>query len=772
MPRLNGATKVLSYLLLPALSLLILFAALNAIFPLPPLKPYSLQVEDRNGHLLQAFLADDGIWRMRTTSQEIPTRLREILIQKEDRFFHYHPGVNPFSVVRAMAQNLLAGRRVSGASTLTMQVARMLERKDRTYANKLVEMFRALQLEWRYTKDEILNLYLSIVPLGGNIEGLKSASLLYYQTPIERLNIAQLFDLILIPNDPNGLRPDRNGKALYRARLAAAMPWIQGHFFTREDSIVILQTDAESKRKQLPAIAPHFCLRIKEQFPEEPTVRSSLDIRIQQMAEQLLQNHLQPWKLRDVNNGAVLVIDNRTREILAYVGSERFADSAAQGQVDAVRALRSPGSTMKPFLYAMEMENGRLTPKTRLLDVPYDADGFVVENFDRMFSGWVYADEALRRSLNTPMIRMLRVAGVRKFIDFMNTVGFASLQQQRERVGLSVVVGGCGITLEEITNAFATFPSQGLYMKPSFVAAKGSLAVMPTRAFSPSTAFMVTEILSGIDRPDLPNNFESAMNLSRVAFKTGTSYGKRDAWCVGYTAEYTVGVWIGNVSNKGSPELVGSKSATPLLIDILNSISSTNQTTIVPTPQDIQVRFVCANSGLLPTQQCDHQIVDFYSVRQSLNRLCTVDREFLLSPDGKRSYCQSCLGEDKYIVKNFQDYPPELLSYWKRLGRKYNAVPPHNPACERVFAGEGPKILTPSSDMTYFMVSQDQKIPLQASSSGDVHEHLWYLDEQYLGRKKAGEKLFLAIREGKHTITCLDDKGRLSIVAFTVRFVI
>ncbi len=760
-----------SYVVLPLLAIGLVLLILNFIFPLPPLKPYSLQVKDRNGNLLQAFLADDGIWRLRTTADEIPPRLKEILLRKEDRYFYYHPGINPFSVARALVQNLVARRRVSGASTITMQVARMLERKDRTYANKLIEMFRALQLECKYSKDEILNLYLSIVPLGGNIEGLKSASLLYYQTPVERLNIAQLFDLILIPNDPNGLRPDKNAKALYEKRVQEALPWIQTGLFTRDDSAVIVHTNAGSKRRQPAVVAPHFCLRIKEQFPNAPEVRSSLDPHVQHSVEDLIRNHLKPWKLYEVNNAAAIVLDNATREVVAYVGSEAFDDTASQGQVDAVQAIRSPGSSMKPFLYAYEMDQGVLTPKTRLLDVPYDMDGFVVENFDRTFSGWVYADEALRRSLNTPMIRMLRNAGVQKFLDFMGTLGFASLEQQRQRVGLSLIVGGCGITLEEITAAFAAFPNQGKYQKPRFVHGQDGDSAGVARVFSPSAAYMVTTILSDMNRPDLPNNFESSLNLPLVAFKTGTSYGKRDAWCIGYSAQYTVGVWMGNASNKGVPELIGAKSATPLLIDIFNSISSTNQKTIVPWPSDLKTRFVCVNSGLLPTNLCEHVVLDLYSEQHTLNRICTIDKEFPVSPDGKTSYCGSCLEDHKYVVKTFQDYPGELLSYWKRSGKKYRGVPPHNLACERVFAGEGPKILSPLNDMTYYVVSKDQTIPLQASSGGDVHEQLWYLDDAYLGRKKSGEKLFVAMRQGKHTITCLDDKGRATTIAIIVKVV-
>src|SRR5437867_4459401 len=378
------------------------FVLFSSLFPLPQPKPYSFVVEDRNGHLLQAYIAPDGIWRLRTAPDEIPEKLKRILLRKEDKYFYYHPGVNPFSIVRALAQNLISGKRISGASTLTMQVARMMEPKQRTFFNKLVEAFRALQLEVRYSKKQILEMYLSMIPLGGNIEGLKTACLMYYQTPPERLNIAQLLDLILIPNDPNGLRPDRNADRLYFVRMKEASRWIRKRLFNRQDSIIILQTPAAATRKQLPRFAPHFCLRVKDKFSREDgdresrtAIRSALDLRIQRTVEMLLSNHLRPWKLKGVQNGSVVVIHNRTREIVAYVGSENFDDQFTQGQVDAAKALRSPGSTLKPFLYALQMDRGVLTPKTRLLDTPYDAEGFLAENYDGKYSGLVYADEAL-----------------------------------------------------------------------------------------------------------------------------------------------------------------------------------------------------------------------------------------------------------------------------------------------------------------------------------------------------------------------------------------
>jgi penicillin-binding protein 1C len=280
---------------------------------------------------------------------------------------------------------------------------------------------------------------------------------------------------------------------------------------------------------------------------------------------------------------------------------------------------------------------------------------------------------------------------------------------------------------------------------------------------------MITDILSGMNRPDLPNNFESAVNLPAIAFKTGTSYGRRDAWSMGYSAEYTVGVWVGNVTNKGNPDLVGSKSAAPLLIDILNFISHKNQKTILPMPGDINTRDVCAESGKLPTPRCKFTIEDYYSMSHTLSKFCDVDNEYLVSPDRTVQYCASCLGNHNYRTVTYQDYPRELLNYWKKTGRKYTLAPPHNPACERLFSGEGPKIISPTNGMTYLLTADDQKVPFQASSGVDVREQCWYLNNRYLGRMKTGEKLFLPLSSGQYIASCLDDKGRLSTVKIVVK---
>lgn len=724
-------------------------------------------VEDRSGRFLQAFLSDDGMWRLKTSPDEIPDKLKQVLVQREDQFFYYHPGINPFAIVRAMIQNLSSGKTVSGASTITMQVARMLDRQDRTYLNKAIEMFRALQLEMKYSKNEILEMYLSMIPLGGNIEGLKSASLIYYQTPIERLNIAQLFDLTLIPSSPNRLRPDRHGERLFAARKRQAATWITKGYFTREDSVVIWQTPASAERTELPRLAPHFSLRIRDAFPDVVTLRSSLDLDVQQTVENLLSLHLRDWKKQGSYNGAVLVLENHTGKVLAYCGSEDFNDPTNQGQYDAVRAIRSPGSTLKPFLYAQAMEQGLLTPKTVLLDVPYDVDGFTPENYTGNYSGPVWADAALRRSLNVPMIRLLQEVGVPYFLDFLIKCQFVSIPSQREKLGLSTIVGGCGVTLEELTAAYSAFVNGGNWIRPRLTA-DSAVTDESDRIFSPSTAFMITEILAGLDRPDLPVNYESSKNLCRIAFKTGTSYGRRDAWSIGYSADYTVGVWIGNVSNRGHSTLVAGKSAAPLLIDILNAVSTHTQVSILQKPTDVGTRKVCLLSGKIPGPHCSQTVDDYFSITNTSNLFCDVEKEFMVSEDGSKSYCLTCAGTHRFHRAILADYPPELVAYWKESGLTPAQPPKHNPECGRFFTGEGPRIASPSSAETYFLTSKGQKIPLQANTTVDVHKVSWYFDDEFLGQKSPEETVFIQMDDGKHTVACVDDKGRRSSVRFTV----
>ena len=759
--------NLLSFTLACVLPVL-LWTTLLAVVPLPVPKPTSRVILDRRGEMLHAFLASDGRWRL--TTRGIPLRMKEMLLAREDRWFQLHPGVNPLALVRAVWQNLRAGSIVSGGSTITMQIARMLEPGERTYVNKLKEALRALQLEWHYSKDELLELYCGMVPEGGNIEGVEAAALLYYGTPLERLSSAQLADLILIPSDPNRLRPDLNPERLLALRRRETARWLRSGALAPGDSALLWNTPARARRREAPRLAPHFALRLRDRSWQSSEVRTTLDRDVQQTVEALLSAHSRRWSRQGVGGGAVLVLENRDAGVVAYTGSPDFSSEHTQGQVDAVQAVRSPGSTLKPLLYAHAIDRGRLTPRRRLLDVPYDAEGFEAENYDGTYSGLVYADDALRRSLNVPMIRLLQECGTEEFLETAVGAGLRSLGEQRERLGLSLILGGCGVRLEELTAAYAALPAGGLYRPPRMIA--DAPAPPPRRVWSASAAAMVTDILSSLDRPDLPSGIQSALTLPVIAFKTGTSYGRRDAWTIAYTDRYTVGVWMGNADNAGCPDLVGGRAAAPLAIDILNAISSPGSKVILPSPPDLGVRLVCRESGQVPGPYCTDLIEDVYSRARSDRTPCPVCREFLVSPDHSVAYCSSCLGTHPAVPLTVRVLDPLLSAYLRARGLPPDSPPPHNPLCTRVFAGAGPAILSPLDGMTYFQTAPDQQFVLQASSSVDVRDHAWYLGDRYLGRWRAGERGFFPLRAGMHTLSCVDDHGRRSQIRFTVRSVL
>ncbi|MBR9977123.1 MAG: penicillin-binding protein 1C, partial [Bacteroidetes bacterium] len=510
-----------------ALGIGLLFLAVvvtaDRLFPPPAFPQYSTQVFDARGELLNAFLTPDDKWRLRTRLDHVNPDVMRALLYKEDRWFFLHPGVNPYAVLRALWSNVRSGRRVSGASTITMQLARMLEPAERRYAIKFREMLRALQLELRYSKHELLERYISLLPMGGNIEGVASASWLYFNRPAEKLSTAQSAALAVIPSDPNRLRPDRGTEALQRRTQALLRRLRDSGLFSDADIAAALGEDFDVARTAPPRRAPHFSL-IATARTDRDLLHTTLDPVVQDAAERLLRNHVQRVSAEGVRNGAVLIIDNDSMSVAAWCGSADFDDVATQGQVDGVRAVRSPGSTLKPFLYASAFDEGALTPAMRLLDIPVDYGGYMPENFDASCRGEVSVREALLTSLNIPAVRELARQGVGPFINRLAGAGFRTIATSREHLGLSLILGGCGVTLEELTRAYSMFARQGRLQRLRFFPGEtdGEGSAMMTSA----TAWLVTDILSGHDRPDLPAELRATSRLPRFAWKTGTSYGK------------------------------------------------------------------------------------------------------------------------------------------------------------------------------------------------------------------------------------------------------
>lgn len=753
------------------LLLWLVFLLANVIFPLPAPKSYSRTVYAADSTLLAAYLSPDDKWRLRASLDQVSDEMKRAIIAKEDRWFYVHPGINPFAIVRAVLRNMTTGKRTSGASTITMQLARMAEPAGRTYGNKLREMFRALQFEWRYSKEELLAMYLSYLPYGGNIEGVHAASYLFFDRPPAKLSLSQAILLAIVPNRPNSLRLDLHPEVA----LAARNRWIDRFeaigTFPADQLAAAREEGLPGQRYSFDVRAPHFSYRMAERLaPSQYESYTTLRPSIQQQTERLLKNHTTRLRSMGVSNGAVLIIDNHDNSVVAYCGSADFNDVASQGQVDGIRAVRSPGSTLKPAAYALAFDRGLITPQSMLLDLPTNYQGFRPENYDLEFHGQTTVEFALTHSLNIPPVRLLQELTLDPFLDLMESAGFETLRQKREELGLSVILGGCGVTLEELTRFYSNFARKGQLFPLAYT--RQDLAAQPPSValFSESSAFLIAEILSDLERPDLPQRFIAESRLPEVAWKTGTSYGRRDAWSIGFSPRYTVGVWMGNFDGKGIPELSGTNTAVPLLLDIFNAIDYDRVEKGFPQPHGIGQRKVCSETGMLPGAFCTRLTQDYFLRGISSLQPCDLYESLLVSEDLSLQYCPVCLPDSGYVREPYPLFPPELALWYEAQAFPYKRPPPHNPTCEGKFSGEGPAILSPSPDLEYYVEKgSEQQILLQAASEATVTRQYWYVNDRLVGETAANGKVFIHPGPGRLRIICMDDKGRKSQTEVVVK---
>jgi penicillin-binding protein 1C len=472
------------------------FLLINIIWPLNTNIEYSQIVTDKNGKILYSFLTEDEKWRMYAEWDEIPEQLKEAIIYKEDKYFYYHYGINPLAISRAFFNNIVKSKRTSGASTITMQVVRLLDPQPRTYGNKLIEMFKAVQLEWKLSKDEILQLYLNLLPYGGNIEGVKSAAVLYFNKQIDHLSLGEITALCIIPNRPSSLKIGSNNALVEEERNKWLLSFKEDHIFDNETIEDALTEPFVAERVNSPKFAPHFCFRMRYAHPQVPIIKSSLDFEMQQSAEQAVSDYMKTIAAYNIHNAAVIVLDNETKDVLAYVGSADFFGVEDAGQVDGVRAVRQPGSTLKPLVYGLAFDQGLLTPKTVLTDVPINYNGYSPVNFNQEFNGYVSVEYALAQSLNIPAVKALNLVGVEKVASVLESCNFKTISQQKDMLGLSLVLGGCGVSLEEMTGLYACFQNGGKYQRPQYLQTKKDTVSL--QILSEASAFMISEMSNGV----------------------------------------------------------------------------------------------------------------------------------------------------------------------------------------------------------------------------------------------------------------------------------
>lgn len=729
---------------------------------------YCQVVTDKDENVLHAFLSQDDKWRMHSELGEINETLTKTIIYKEDKYFYYHPGINPIAILRAAFNNIISGRKTSGASTITMQVARLLYPAKRTYLNKIAEMFRAFQLEWKFSKKEILELYLNLVPYGGNIEGVKAASYFYFKIHPKNVNLSQSVILSIIPNRPGSLHPKRGTELITKERDKWLLRMRSEQFVN--DTLIeqALNEEIDMTRRPAPKGIPHLANRVRKLQPDNRNIITTIDHKMQERTEVIAYNHHRRLRLKNIHNLAIVVVENKTRQVKAYIGSPDFSDFEHAGQVDGCNAVRSPGSTLKPLVYALAIDKGLITPAQMVEDIPVNYDGYAPENFNSQCNGLVTARKALAYSLNIPAVDLLNQSGLSNFTELLRKAGFMSVKKDRE-MGLSVILGGCGVKATELAAMYAAFANGGEYMPLKYLL--NDTSGKSTFMVSDAAGFMVTDMLTGLIRPDLPNNSESSIHIPKIAWKTGTSYGRRDAWSIGYNKKYTIAVWIGNFSGEGVPELTGADMATPLLFELFNTLDYNSSSEWYGAPRTADLRLVCSVSGKPPGEFCSDRITDYFIPGVSEYKICTHLREVMLSPDGKISYCTRCVPEAGYKKELIPNLSPGVASFYAANGIDFQKGPPHNPDCTRLFSDNEPAITSPIHNKEYLLEKNaSQPLKLTANSDADITWIYWYINDKFHERIKPGESSFFIPDAGFYKISCSDDKGRNSDIQIEVKF--
>ncbi len=754
--------------------LILSFFTCNYLFPLRIDVPYSQTVYDGAGNAVHAFLSKDQKWRLKVRNDEISPLLKKVFIAKEDQYFYSHYGINISSIARALFNNLLKRKKTSGASTITMQVARLLAPKKRTYGNKFIEAFRAIQLESKYSKDEILNMYFNLIPYGGNVEGIKSVSLLYLQKNPQKLSLAEAVALAIIPNRPSSLNIKKNYATIVTERNKWLLLLQNKGIFSQKDVSNAIAEPFVPVYKPLPYRIPHLAIRLRKENPHVTEIHSHIVLETQYRTAEILRNYVQKLKKYNIYNGAAMVVDNKTHQVVSYVGSNDFFDEDHAGQCDGVHAIRSPGSTLKPLLYALAFDKGQLTFQTTVEDIPCEIKGYAPQNFDKKFRGKITIETALLYSLNIPAVKIIDEYEVKNFVDKLVKLNFKQIKKDKDKLGHSVILGGCGATLEEITQMYTAFANIGKFKnlelhnttknRPLTHKKEPSMDMV-----SPAAAYMVTETLSNLTRPDIPNYAENMENNFNIAWKTGTSYGKRDAWCMGYTPQYTVGVWLGNFDNSPVAELVGVELAAPVLFEIFKAISNTKDKTWYHKPQNLSSRIVCTESGLPPNYFCKSFTNDWFLAGVSKYNLCEHLKEYDVSANEKISYCKDCVPETGYKKLLYSNLSADLINYYDNNHVIYKKIPEHNPLCQSNFNKQKISILHPQEHKIYYTDEKEAHIKLECAAASSVKHIYWYVNDKFIGKYAKNEEVFIKLKPQKAKISCTDDLGNTKHVEIEIQ---
>lgn len=730
--------------------------------------PYSTVVTDRNEELLGARIASDGQWRFppRNTT---PEKIKECLITFEDKHFYHHWGVNPFAIGRAFYQNVKNKRIVSGGSTLTMQTIRLARNESRTFREKLIEMIWATRLEFRTSKEEILSMYISHAPFGGNVVGLDAAAWRYFGHSADDLSWAESAMLAVLPNAPAMIHLSKGRKTLLDKRNRLLKQLLEKKTIDSSTYELAISEPLPDEPHPLPQIAPYLVSRFYQERNGEYS-RSTINKGIQTQVEDLAERWSNEFRRSDIRNLAILVIDIPSNQVVAYCGNVHFDQKQGGNQVDVIQAPRSTGSILKPFLYYAMLQEGSLLPDMLLPDVPVNINGFTPQNFSMQFEGAVPASEALARSLNIPAVTMLQRYGVPKFHSFLQQIGLKTINRSSSHYGLSLILGGAEATLWDVTNAYAMMGRSLLQLpqRSCSLLLPTSRITESTDPFQPGAVWQTFDALKEVNRPE-EIDWKSIPSMQTIAWKTGTSYGFRDAWAVGVTPRYAVGVWVGNATGEGKPGLVGAQTAGPVLFDIFNLLPSSSWFT---RPAGIFVEAeVCRKSGHLKGRFCDETDTLLVLPAGLRTEACPYHHLVTLSANESQRIYENCANTEPTLRKSWFTLPPVWEWYYKQHHPEYKPLPPFKAGC-------GEDTFQPMQ-FIYPPMNARIKLPKQLDGSKGfltvelAHNNpnatvFWHLDETYQAQTQDFHKISLQPAAGKHSLTAVDGEGNTISTTFFV----
>ncbi|OGW39681.1 MAG: penicillin-binding protein 1C [Nitrospirae bacterium GWC2_56_14] len=769
--------ELLKRIALITVPLLLIFALFRLLSPaLKSDVSFSQAIYDRSEKLIRLTLSRDDKYRLWLPLKSISPILIKATLLHEDKWFRFHPGVSPTSLGRAIWHTYIKKDRKIGGSTITMQLARIkYDINSRTISGKTAQILAAFWLELLYSKNDILEAYLNLVPYGRNIEGAGAASIIYFHKNADRLTLTDALTLSVIPQSPAKRMGNRgeNGitayQSLEQARKVLLAKWVSKYPIDKDQKSFVDLPIMLKRPSDLPFLAPHFANEVRELDPFDPVLNTTLDLRLQKLIERHVKNYVEANKQKGINNAVVLLVDHRTLEVKSLIGSADFFDKKIDGQVNGTRAKRSPGSALKPFIYGLGIDQGLIHPMTMLKDAPMSFGAYNPENFDNEFAGPIKAKDALVKSRNVPAVDIASRLASPGLHGFLLKAGITRMRDE-SFYGMSLALGSAEISMEELVQLYAMLVNGGELKQLRFL--KSQREEDGTRLLSTEASYLVHDILSANPNPLQGFRTDWIRDHLPVSWKTGTSFGFRDAWSVGIVGPYVLAVWIGNFDGEGNPSFIGREAAAPLFFEIIDSLKSEDPGINEFRGKgladlDLTKVEVCSLSGGLPGPDCKQRVSTWFIPGKSPIAKCDVHRRISIN---NRTGLRACIDNGPGTRSEvYEFWQSDLIAIFQQAGIPRRMPPPYEARCnseELSTRGSGPQITSPRVGVVYSLRAgslKDERLPLMAVTDADTKTIHWFVSEEYLGSSDSGKTFFWTPKTGRFVVRAVDDHGRSAV---------